>query len=158
MDRREKHHLIDALREGIPFPGVEYLAPYFYTELASIFSYLPAETLIWLDGADRVEAETERFGRLAWQRCESAKEERRLVAEAQALFLNEHEWRAALATRPFDRALKRSSSWRPRGQGERRLPPCDRSPSAICVTKRTQHKHEMTFAARRPEQVRTWPR
>jgi transcription-repair coupling factor (superfamily II helicase) len=96
MDRREKNHLIDALREGIPFPGVEYLAPYFYSELTPIFSYLPPDTLIWLDGADRVAAEAERFGRLVWQRCGSAKEERRLVPEAQTLYLNEHEWRAGL--------------------------------------------------------------
>jgi transcription-repair coupling factor (superfamily II helicase) len=96
MDRREKNHLMESLREGIPFPGVEYLAPYFVGEMAPVFSYLPEETLIWLDGADRVEAESERFGRLVWQRAESAKEERRLVPEAQALFLNEHEWRAAL--------------------------------------------------------------
>jgi transcription-repair coupling factor (superfamily II helicase) len=101
MDRRDKRHLLDTLREGIPFPGVEYLAPYFYPELAPIFSYLPQESLIWLDGADRVEAEAERFGRLVWQRCASAKEERRLVPEAQSLFLNEHEWRAALE--PFSR-------------------------------------------------------
>jgi transcription-repair coupling factor (superfamily II helicase) len=101
MDRRDKHHLLDALREGIPFPGVEYLAPYFYPELAPVFTYLPADTLIWLIGADRVEAEAERFGRLIWQRWESAKEERRLVCEAQALFLNEREWRAALE--PFSR-------------------------------------------------------
>ena len=96
MDRREKHHLMDSLREGIPFPGVEYLAPYFHPEMAPVFSYLPQDTLIWLDGIDRVEAESERFGRLVWQRYESAKQERRLVAEAGALYLNEHEWRAAL--------------------------------------------------------------
>jgi transcription-repair coupling factor (superfamily II helicase) len=101
MDRRDKHHLLDALREGIPFPGIEYLAPYFRGALAPIFSYLPEESLIWLDGADRVEAEVERFAALAWQRSTSAKEERRLVPEAQELYLNEHEWRALIE--PFSR-------------------------------------------------------
>ncbi|MDH3443417.1 MAG: hypothetical protein OEN50_05790, partial [Deltaproteobacteria bacterium] len=100
MDRREKHHLIDSLREGIPFPGLEYLAPFFYPELVPIVSYLPANMLVWLDGADRVEAEAERFGQLVWQRCESAKEDRRLVPEARELFLNEHEWRAAFEPFP----------------------------------------------------------
>ncbi|HEU4341168.1 MAG TPA: transcription-repair coupling factor [Candidatus Binatia bacterium] len=99
IDRREKNSLLDSLREGIPFPGMEFLAPYFYSELAPIFSYLPADTLIWLDGADRIEAEAERFGRLAWERHERAKEERRLVPPMEALYLNEHEWREAL--RPF---------------------------------------------------------
>jgi transcription-repair coupling factor (superfamily II helicase) len=100
MDRREKRHLLDTLREGIPFPGIEYLAPYFCGPLVPLFSYLPEDTLIWLDGADRVEAEAERFGRVVWERCESAKQERRLVPEAQALYLNEHEWRAALEPFP----------------------------------------------------------
>ncbi len=99
MDRREKNNLLESLREGIPCPGMELWVPYFYPELAPFFSYLPPDTLIWLDGAARVEAETERFGQLAWERNEKAKEERRLVPSAEALYLNEQEWREALA--PF---------------------------------------------------------
>ena len=99
IDRREKHNLIESLREGIPFPGMESLVPYFYPELSSIFSYLPPETLVWLDGADRVEAEAEKFAQLVWQRQESAKEERRLAPPLETLYLNEHEWREAL--QPF---------------------------------------------------------
>jgi transcription-repair coupling factor (superfamily II helicase) len=99
VDRREKNRLIESLREGIPYPGMEFLVPYFSTELAPVFSYLPADTLIWLDGADRVEAEAERFGRLAWERNRSAQEEHRLVAPVEALYINEQQWRDALA--PF---------------------------------------------------------
>ena len=99
VDRREKNQLLESLRSGIPFPGMEFLAPYFCPGLVPVFSYLPERTLIWLDGADRVEAEVERFGRLAWERNQNAKEERRLVAPVEALYLNEHEWRDALA--PF---------------------------------------------------------
>ena len=101
IDRKEKNRLLESLREGLPFPGMESLLPYFYPELVSIFSYLPAETLVWLDGADRVEAEAERFGQLAWERNEKAKEERSLVPPVEMLYLNEHEWREAL--RPFPR-------------------------------------------------------
>lgn len=96
MDRREKKNLLESLREGIPFPGMELLVPYFYAELVSIFSYLPEQTLIWLDGVDRIEAEAERFAQLAWERNETAKEEHRLVPPVETLYLNEHEWRAAL--------------------------------------------------------------
>ena len=99
VDRREKNSLIESLRAGIPYPGMEFLVPYFCPELAPVFSYLPAETLIWLDGVDRVEAEAERFGRLAWERQRNAQEEHRLVAPVEALYLNEHQWRDALA--PF---------------------------------------------------------
>jgi transcription-repair coupling factor (superfamily II helicase) len=99
MDRREKNNLLESLRDGIPSPGMELLVPYFYPQLVSVFSYLPPQTLIWLDGANRVEVEAERFGQLAWERNEKAKEEGRLVPPAEALYLNEHEWREAL--QPF---------------------------------------------------------
>ncbi|HWP23165.1 MAG TPA: transcription-repair coupling factor, partial [Candidatus Binatia bacterium] len=59
----------------------------------TVFSYLPADALLWLDGADRVEAEAERFAQLAYRRHAQAKEERRLVAPLEALYLNEHQWR-----------------------------------------------------------------
>jgi len=101
MDRREKHSLLESLREGISFPGAEFLVPYFYPELVSLFAYLPKETLIWFDGADRVEAEAEKFARLAWERQEGAKAERRLAPPLEALYLDEHQWRAALE--PFAR-------------------------------------------------------
>ncbi|MGH7827865.1 MAG: transcription-repair coupling factor [Candidatus Binatia bacterium] len=102
LDRRSKNALLDSLREGIAFPGVEFLAPYFYRSLAPVFSYLPPETLVWFDGADRVEAEVERFGRLAWERNARAREEGSLIPPVEALYLNEHEWRDALE--PFARA------------------------------------------------------
>jgi transcription-repair coupling factor (superfamily II helicase) len=96
MDRREKNALLDSIKEGIPFPGIEFLLPYFYDELTSVFSYLPSDTLVCLAGADRVEAEVERFAKLAWDRNAKAKEEGRLVAPVGELFINEHEWRAAM--------------------------------------------------------------
>jgi transcription-repair coupling factor (superfamily II helicase) len=99
VDRREKNRLLESLRSGISFPGMEFLVPYFSTSLVPFFSYLPRNTLVWLDGADRVEAEAERLGKLAWQRNQLATEERRLVAPVELLYLNEHEWRDALA--PF---------------------------------------------------------
>jgi transcription-repair coupling factor (superfamily II helicase) len=99
MGRRERNNLLESLRAGIPFPGIEFLAPYFFPNLVPVFSYLPRETLIWLDGADRIEAEAERFSQLAWDRNSKAKEERRLVPAVEALYLNEHQWREAL--QPF---------------------------------------------------------
>src|SRR5918994_3674293 len=96
IDRREKNVLTDSIKDGIPFPGIEFLLPYFYDELTSVFSYLASDTLLCLAGADRVEAEVERFAKLAWDRNDKAKEEGRLVAPTEELFLNEHEWRAAI--------------------------------------------------------------
>lgn len=99
IERREKNRVLESLRSGIPFPGMEFLTPYFCPGLVSLFSYLPPNTLIWLDGADRIEAEAERFANLTWQRHQAAVEERRLAAPLELLYLNEHEWREELA--PF---------------------------------------------------------
>ncbi|HMA79662.1 MAG TPA: hypothetical protein VKR81_02185, partial [Candidatus Binatia bacterium] len=99
VDRHEKNSLLESLRAGIAVPGMEFLLPYFSSALVPVFAYLPAGTLLWLDGADRVEAEAERFAQLAWERNQSAREEHRLAAPVEALYLNEHEWRDALA--PF---------------------------------------------------------
>lgn len=95
-DRQEKIFLLEALREGMPFAGMEFLVPYFYPALTWVFSYLPRQTLIWLDGADAVAAEAERFGHLAWERNAAAREERRIVPPVESLYMNEHEWRGAL--------------------------------------------------------------
>jgi transcription-repair coupling factor (superfamily II helicase) len=100
VDRREKNRLLESMRAGIPFPGIEFLAPYFFSQLVPVFSYLPAETLIWLDGADRIEAEAGRFSQLAWDRNERSKEDHRLVARVEAEYLNEHEWRETLHAFP----------------------------------------------------------
>jgi transcription-repair coupling factor (superfamily II helicase) len=99
IGRREKNNLIESMRAGIPFPGIEFLASYFLPSLAPVFSYLSSETLIWLDGADHIEAEAERFGQLAWDRNSKAAEDHRLVPPVEALYLNEHQWREAL--QPF---------------------------------------------------------
>jgi transcription-repair coupling factor (superfamily II helicase) len=96
VDRRTKHSLLESVRSGIPFPGIEFLVPYFAAPLVPVTSYLPSQTIVWLDGADRIEAEAERFGRIAWERNQHAKGDHRLVAPVEALYLNEHEWRDAL--------------------------------------------------------------
>jgi transcription-repair coupling factor (superfamily II helicase) len=96
MDRREKNLLLDSVREGIPFPGMEFLVPYVHPGLTSFFSYLPTDTLVCMTGADRIDNETERFARLAWDRNERAKEEGQLIAPVEELYINEHEWRELL--------------------------------------------------------------
>ncbi|HWP22600.1 MAG TPA: transcription-repair coupling factor, partial [Candidatus Binatia bacterium] len=38
MDRRERNRLIESVRQGIPFPGIEFLLPYFRSNLTTVFS------------------------------------------------------------------------------------------------------------------------
>ena len=96
VERREKNRRLESFRAGIAVPGMEFLIPYFCGPLVPLFSYLPQNSLVWLDGADRVEAEAERFDKLAWERNQIAKEERRLVAPVESRFVNNHQWGAPL--------------------------------------------------------------
>ncbi|MCH8055963.1 MAG: DEAD/DEAH box helicase, partial [Deltaproteobacteria bacterium] len=98
--RKEKNTILEALRDGIPFAGMEFLLPYFYPALSSLLSYLPPETLIWLDQAARVEAEVERFERLTWERGARVKEEGRFAPPVEGLYLSEKKWREGLSSFP----------------------------------------------------------
>ena len=101
LGRIEKNALLESVREGIPFVGMEFLVPYFYPALSTIFSYLPPQTLLWLDRPDHVEAEAEKFERLLWEMSARAKEQGRLTPPPERLYLNAEEWREA--ARPFAR-------------------------------------------------------
>lgn len=98
MGRREKNSLLESLRDGIPFSGMEFLVPYFYPKLSSLFSYLPPDTFFWLDQAAQVEAEVERFERLTWERAAKAKEEGLFAPPVEALYLDAREWREILSS------------------------------------------------------------
>jgi transcription-repair coupling factor (superfamily II helicase) len=100
LGRKEKNSILESLREGITFAGMEFLVPYFYPALSSLFSHLPANTLIWLDQAAQVEAEVERFERLTWERGAKAKEEGRFTPPVERLYLSEKEWRQGLSSFP----------------------------------------------------------
>jgi len=98
LQRSAKNSLLDSLKEGIPFSGMEFLLPYFYPTLSSLFSYLPADALILLDQAAQVEAELERLEKLIWERAARAKEEGRFTPPVERLYLSAEEWRAGLSS------------------------------------------------------------
>jgi transcription-repair coupling factor (superfamily II helicase) len=98
IGRKEKNTILESLRDGIPFAGMEFLLPYFYPSLPSLPSYLPPETLVWLDQAAHVEAEAERFEKLVWQRAAKAKEEGRFTPPVESLYLSAKEWQEGLAS------------------------------------------------------------
>ncbi|MBI4524731.1 MAG: transcription-repair coupling factor [Deltaproteobacteria bacterium] len=97
LGRTEKNSILDAVAEGIPFPGMEFLVPYFYPALTAAFSYFPPETLVWLDEAAHVETEVDRFDRLTWERGAKAREEGRFSPPVESLYLAGSDWRNAIA-------------------------------------------------------------
>src|SRR5438094_3668459 len=45
---REKQRIVENLKSGLPFPGVEFLLPYLYPTLESLSDYLLRGTVVWL--------------------------------------------------------------------------------------------------------------
>jgi transcription-repair coupling factor (superfamily II helicase) len=97
VPRRTKNAIVESLQEGVPVAGMEFLVPYFHAGLPSLFSYLPAETALWIDQAAQVEAEVERFEKLLWERAAQAKEQGRLAPPVESLYLSKKEWRESLS-------------------------------------------------------------
>ncbi len=96
LGRKEKNPLLESLREAIPFAGMEFLVPYFYPALATVFSYLPPETLVWIDEVQHVDAETGRFEHLVREMAARAKDQGRIAPPLETLYLNAAEWNEGL--------------------------------------------------------------
>ncbi len=95
---KEKNSLLESLRNGTPFMGMEFLAPFFYQRLFPLFAYLPSDTFVWLDQASQLEQEVERYDKLVWERGAKSKEEGRLTPPTERLYMGKEEWRECLAS------------------------------------------------------------
>lgn len=69
--RRDPEHIYQQVSKGTLISGIEYWQPLFFEQMASLFDYLPADTLC-LDLGD-IQAQGERFYQDAQQRYESRK-------------------------------------------------------------------------------------
>lgn len=155
IGRKEKNALLEAISSGVPFAGMEFLVPYFYPQLSSIFSYLPPGALIWLDQAAQVETEVEKFERLTWERGAKAQEEGRFTPPVESLYLSEKEWREELSA--FCRLSSESLDI---------LPPREKSPGSSLALKSylnaDLHQEISTLQGREPslgplaERLKAW--
>src|SRR5436309_2965937 len=59
LGRQERRDLVEAVRSQLVLPGTEQLLPYLYAEPGTLADYLPAGTLLWMQGAGAVEAAVE---------------------------------------------------------------------------------------------------
>ncbi len=96
----ERNQIVDALANGLLFPGIEFFLPYFHSSLDTLAAYLPPDVLLWMDGAGEVDAAVE----YAWTEIERRAAERtaahRFFPPVERLYLSPSEWRAAFAGRP----------------------------------------------------------
>ena len=100
MPRLERHALSDALEHGLFVPGIEFLAPYVYGTMATLFDYLPEDTRLWVDEAARVESGLDAAWAAAVAHAAEAEEARRFFAPPERLFLAPADVRAATAPLP----------------------------------------------------------
>jgi transcription-repair coupling factor (superfamily II helicase) len=66
--------LLERIRQGIPFPGVEFFLPYFHPPLETFFDFLPPQTTLFLEEPPDLEEEITRFreeAEDAWDRAQS---------------------------------------------------------------------------------------
>ena len=67
IPHREQQRIIEDLKSGLPFPGVEFFLPYLYSDLEHLGEYLPRGTVVWaLDPAEQENASA-----TFWEQLES---------------------------------------------------------------------------------------
>jgi len=66
--REAAEEVLEKVRQGIPFPAVEFFLPYFYPFLESFFDYLPPQVVIFLEEPPELEEARTRF----WEEAEEA--------------------------------------------------------------------------------------
>ena len=72
----------DALANGLFFPGVEYVAPYIYSEgLSTLFDYLPEAVRLWVDDPAQVESAWDTAWQSALDHARQAEEARRAARQ-----------------------------------------------------------------------------
>ncbi len=87
IPHREQQRIIENLKSGLPFPGVEFFLPYLYPDLEHLGEYLPRGTVVWaLDPAEQARAAETFRGQLA-SRVATAREAGRFVPPPEHYYL-----------------------------------------------------------------------
>jgi transcription-repair coupling factor (superfamily II helicase) len=100
LARQERRELVEAVRNGLAVPGIEFLLPYLYDDLATLGDYLPAGTVCWMLGAGAIDAAVETAWTQVTSHAEAAQREGRFFPPPERLYLEPGAWRAVLAGRP----------------------------------------------------------
>jgi transcription-repair coupling factor (superfamily II helicase) len=100
VDRDERDMILEGLRAGTLFPGIERCLPYLKTELETVADHLPDDGLVWLDGAGEVDAALDRTWSEIERRVDERTEEHRFFPPPDSLYVRPQQWQAAIARRP----------------------------------------------------------
>ena len=87
IPHREQQRIIQDLKSGLPFPGVEFFLPYLYPDLEQVWEYLPRGTVVWaLDPAEQ-ESASAAFWEQLGSRVVTAREAGRFVPPPERYYL-----------------------------------------------------------------------
>jgi transcription-repair coupling factor (superfamily II helicase) len=94
-----EEHLRD-LESGVPFLGIEFYLPYFYTTPATLLDYLPSEALVVMDDPRELVGVWADLEREAMDLQASVKESEMLPPDYPLPYITWDEWSETLADRP----------------------------------------------------------
>jgi transcription-repair coupling factor (superfamily II helicase) len=97
--RVEDKAITDRVKEGMPPPGGEFLAPFFY-DMEGLFEYLPENSLIVLIEPDDLNKEIEEQGRKISEGRQEEIRESRMLPEVAELYLDQEGIKAGLSNFP----------------------------------------------------------
>ncbi len=99
VDRDEREMIVEGLRAGTLFPGIERCLPYLQEELQTVADHLSDTTVVWLDGAGEVDAALDRIWSEIERRVEERTEERRFFPPPESLYARPSVWHDACQQR-----------------------------------------------------------
>ncbi|MBI3800248.1 MAG: transcription-repair coupling factor [Deltaproteobacteria bacterium] len=98
VQHREQQRIVENLKSGLPFPGVEFLLPYLYPTLESLVDYLPRGTVVWQAEPLTARAALEKFAGELSDRTAEADAAGRFVPAPERLYLSAVQTWASLAS------------------------------------------------------------
>jgi transcription-repair coupling factor (superfamily II helicase) len=100
LPRRERHRWVDAMRAGLPLPGVEFLLPYLFDALDPLAAYLPPTAVLWLVDPGGIESAVDALWREIEVRAAQVPATGIPAPPPERLFVTPAEMRAMLGARP----------------------------------------------------------
>lgn len=89
--QREQQRIVENLKSGLPFPGIEFLLPYLYPKLETLSDYIPRGTVVWQIESASLTTEGENF----WARIQDCAEQTNtaghFVPDPHSLYLTAEE-------------------------------------------------------------------
>ena len=90
------YHLKKILNKNEVFPGIESLSPLFYSQLETLFDYLPSKHLLVIDNEKNVENRADNFFKEVFMEYELSTKQNKLSLLPESLFLSNRELKLLL--------------------------------------------------------------